>query len=105
MEQLDFDRAGTASVSFLEELYSEFQKNPENVSADWREYFQSIADTNGDAEASVVAIAALRFRRRIKRMPGRALTIVLLAERSATVTAQFQTVLGFHRKAFRLHSS
>ncbi len=58
MEQFDFDRAGTASVSFLEELYSEFQKNPENVSADWREYFQSIADTNGDAEASVVAIAA-----------------------------------------------
>ena len=58
MEQFDFDRAGTASVSFLEELYSEFQKNPENVSADWREYFQSIADTNGDAKSSVVAIAA-----------------------------------------------
>jgi 2-oxoglutarate dehydrogenase E1 component len=34
------ESAGTASVAFLEELFEQFQKDPQSVSPDWREYFE-----------------------------------------------------------------
>ena len=36
------DSAGTGSLAFLEELFEQYQNDPGSVSADWREYFQSL---------------------------------------------------------------
>ncbi len=36
------ESAGTANVSFLEELFEQYQHDPESVSADWREYFEAL---------------------------------------------------------------
>ena len=37
------DSAGTANLAFLEELFAQYQHDPESLSADWRQYFDSLA--------------------------------------------------------------
>ena len=36
------DSAGTANLAFLEELFAQYQHDPESLSADWRQYFDSL---------------------------------------------------------------
>ena len=66
------DSAGTANLAFLEELFAQYQHDPESLSADWRQYFDSLvnatsptlvnghssggqpASTNGQSQASGV---------------------------------------------------
>ena len=36
------DSAGTANLAFLEELFAQYQYDPESLSADWRQYFDSL---------------------------------------------------------------
>ena len=34
------DRLNSSSLNFVEELYAEYLRDPESVTADWRQYFQ-----------------------------------------------------------------
>ncbi|MFM8578877.1 MAG: 2-oxoglutarate dehydrogenase E1 subunit family protein, partial [Planctomycetaceae bacterium] len=34
------ESAGTASVAFLEELFEQFQRDPQSLTQDWRDYFE-----------------------------------------------------------------
>ena len=43
------DSAGTANLAFLEELFAQYQHDPESLSADWRQYFDSLVELSGDA--------------------------------------------------------
>jgi len=42
------DSAGTANLAFLEELFAQYQHDPESLSADWRQYFDSLVHASGD---------------------------------------------------------
>ena len=42
------DSAGTANLAFLEELFAQYQHDPESLSADWRQYFDSLVNASGN---------------------------------------------------------
>jgi len=42
------DSAGTANLAFLEELFAQYQHDPESLSADWRQYFDSLVKVSSD---------------------------------------------------------
>ena len=46
------DSAGTANLAFLEELFAQYQHDPESLSADWRRYFDSLVEVSSDKLAN-----------------------------------------------------
>ena len=44
MQDDDLGSVDSSNLSYLESQYLQFQESPETVSAEWREYFQHIAD-------------------------------------------------------------
>lgn len=48
MNSIDtIDSAGTASAAFLEELFEQYQQNPESLPPDWRAFFAAMVDGSG----------------------------------------------------------
>src|SRR5262245_2065651 len=42
-----------ANAPYVEDLYAKYQENPDNVDAQWREFFSLLQDDPGDARQSV----------------------------------------------------
>src|SRR5437762_6732743 len=49
MARKDFPHS--QNLAFIEEIYSDYLKNPSSVSPDWRTYFQSLSVTGGNGSA------------------------------------------------------
>ncbi len=47
------DQLNSSSLIFVEELYAEYLRDPESVTADWRQYFQQLGDGQSSAPQRV----------------------------------------------------
>ena len=56
MPRKDFPHS--QNLAFIEEIYSDYLKNPSSVSPDWRTYFQSLSVTGGNGSIFALRILA-----------------------------------------------
>src|SRR5262245_35700745 len=44
----------SVSLEFVEALYADYLRDPESVPPDWRRYFQSLSDGNGNSKNQAI---------------------------------------------------